>query len=106
MAGLRPDDSPDPIDTKIVAALIDLAHALDLTVTAEGVETPQQAARLRALGCDTAQGWHYATPGTPEQVIALLDHEPAQPTTNGDRPRLRLKDIAVPTQPVAGTGRG
>jgi diguanylate cyclase (GGDEF)-like protein/PAS domain S-box-containing protein len=105
VAGLRPDDSPDPIDTKIVAALIDLAHALDLTVTAEGVETPQQAARLRALGCDTAQGWHYATPGTPEQVVALLDQQPAQPTTNGDRPRLRLKDIAVPTRPVAGTGR-
>jgi diguanylate cyclase (GGDEF)-like protein/PAS domain S-box-containing protein len=105
VAGLRPDDSPDPIDTKIVAALIDLAHALDLTVTAEGVETPQQAARLRDLGCDTAQGWHYATPGTPEQVTALLDREPPQPTINGGRPRLRLKDIAVPTRPVAGTGR-
>jgi diguanylate cyclase (GGDEF)-like protein/PAS domain S-box-containing protein len=106
VAGLRPDDSPDPIDTKIVAALIDLAHALDLTVTAEGVETPQQAARLRALGCDTAQGWHYATPGTPEQVIALLDPEPPQPATNGGRPRWRLGDIAVPTRPVAGSGRG
>jgi diguanylate cyclase (GGDEF)-like protein/PAS domain S-box-containing protein len=106
VAGLRPDDSPDPIDKKIVAALVDLAHALDLTVTAEGVETPQQAARLRELGCDTAQGWHYATPGTPEQVIALLDRDQPQPTTNGGRPRLRLKDIAVPTRPVAGTGRG
>jgi diguanylate cyclase (GGDEF)-like protein/PAS domain S-box-containing protein len=106
VAGLRPDDSPDPIDTKIVAALIDLAHALDLTVTAEGVETPQQAARLRALGCDTAQGWHYATPGTAEQVIAMLDRESPKPTANGGRPRLRLKDIAVPTRPVAGSGRG
>ena len=37
-----------------------LAHALDLTVTAEGVETAGQAERLRALGCDTGQGWYFA----------------------------------------------
>src|SRR5262249_28057417 len=99
VAGLRPDDSPDPIDKKIVAALIDLAHALDLTVTAEGVETPQQAARLRALGCDTAQGWHYAMPGTADEVIALLDREQPGPCANGGRSRMRLKDVAVPTRP-------
>jgi diguanylate cyclase (GGDEF)-like protein/PAS domain S-box-containing protein len=72
VAGLRPLDSPDPVDAEIVAALINLGHALHLTVTAEGVETPEQAARLRELGCDTAQGWHYAQPGTPGQVIAML----------------------------------
>jgi diguanylate cyclase (GGDEF)-like protein/PAS domain S-box-containing protein len=76
VAGLRPPDSPDPVDQEIVAALINLGHALHLTVTAEGVETPQQAARLRALGCDTAQGWHYAQPGTADEVNALLDAEP------------------------------
>jgi len=75
VAGLRPPDSPDPVDQEIVAALINLGHALHLTVTAEGVETPQQAARLRALGCDTAQGWHYAQPGTADEVNALLDAE-------------------------------
>jgi EAL domain-containing protein (putative c-di-GMP-specific phosphodiesterase class I) len=73
VAGLRPPDCPDPVDQEIVATLIKLAHTLHLTVTAEGVETPQQAARLRTLGCDTAQGWHYAMPGPPDQVIALLD---------------------------------
>ena len=31
----------------------------DLTVTAEGVETAGQAERLRAIGCDTGQGWHF-----------------------------------------------
>jgi predicted signal transduction protein with EAL and GGDEF domain len=83
VAGLRPPDSPDPVDKEIVATLIKLAHTLHLTVTAEGVETPQQAARLRALGCDTAQGWHYAMPGTPEQVIELLDR--ARSPVNGRR---------------------
>jgi diguanylate cyclase (GGDEF)-like protein/PAS domain S-box-containing protein len=73
VAGLRPPDSPDPVDKEIVATLIKLAHTLHLTVTAEGVETPQQAARLRTLGCDTAQGWHYAMPGPPDQISVLLE---------------------------------
>jgi len=85
VAGLRPPDSPDPVDKEIVAALINLAHALHLTVTAEGVETPQQADRLLALGCDVAQGWHYAPPGTAEQVIELAT---GQTPINGRSPEV------------------
>jgi len=85
VAGLRPPDSPDPVDKDIVAALINLAHALHLTVTAEGVETPQQADRLLALGCDVAQGWHYAPPGTAEQVIELAT---GQTPINGRSPEV------------------
>ncbi|MEY9849679.1 diguanylate cyclase (GGDEF)-like protein/PAS domain S-box-containing protein [Streptacidiphilus sp. BW17] len=53
-------------DEKIVAALVRLSHVLGLTVTAEGVESATQADRLRATGCDTAQGWHFgrAVPAT------------------------------------------
>ncbi|WP_338090661.1 putative bifunctional diguanylate cyclase/phosphodiesterase [Planosporangium thailandense] len=80
VAGLRPPDSPDPVDKEIVATLIKLAHTLHLTVTAEGVETSEQAARLRALGCDTAQGWHYAMPGSPDQVVALLKAAAREPS--------------------------
>ncbi|OBK96541.1 hypothetical protein A5645_08905 [Mycobacterium asiaticum] len=53
-------------DEQITRAMIDLAHTLGLTVTAEQVETPSQAARLRALGCDSAQGWHFGRPVAPE----------------------------------------
>ncbi|HEX3647782.1 MAG TPA: EAL domain-containing protein [Pseudonocardiaceae bacterium] len=66
--GLRAADRSDPVDAQIVATLVTLAHALGLTVTAEGVETPEQARRLRRIGCDSAQGWLYARPGPPEDI--------------------------------------
>lgn len=65
----------DPVDLKIVDGIVSLAHSLDLSVTVEGVETAAQAQALRALGCDTAQGWFYARPGPPERLhtLALVD---------------------------------
>lgn len=60
------------VDQRIVRALVDLAHALDLTVTAEGVETLTQCEHFRAVGCDTGQGTWFGLPGTPEQIDALL----------------------------------
>ena len=61
--GLRSADNPDPTDEQIVAALVKLGHGLGLTVTAEGVETAIQADRLRLIGCDAGQGWHFGRPG-------------------------------------------
>lgn len=46
----------------IVAAVIDLAHAVGAIALAEGVETPEQLAALRELGCDQASGYHLARP--------------------------------------------
>ncbi|MFF3889590.1 putative bifunctional diguanylate cyclase/phosphodiesterase [Streptomyces sp. NPDC001914] len=63
---------PNPADEVIVEALIQLAHRLGLTVTAECVETASQASRLRGIGCDTGQGWLYSRPVTPERISALL----------------------------------
>ncbi|MGB9046680.1 MAG: EAL domain-containing protein, partial [Pseudonocardiaceae bacterium] len=70
------------VDQRIVRALVDLAHALDLTVTAEGVETLAQCERFRAVGCDTGQGAWYGLPGTPEQIDALL--QDANPPGNSE----------------------
>lgn len=47
----------------VVKAIIDLAHAHDMVVTAEGVENAEQADRLRQMGCDQAQGWFFGRPG-------------------------------------------
>jgi len=49
-------------DDAIVASLIGLAHALGMLAVAEGVETDAQLERLRALGCDLAQGFLFGAP--------------------------------------------
>ncbi len=64
-------DSHDD-DRAIVKATIDMAHALSLTVVAEGVETLEQEAQLRAFGCDLCQGYLYARPQPMEAVTDLL----------------------------------
>jgi diguanylate cyclase (GGDEF)-like protein/PAS domain S-box-containing protein len=58
--------------TAIVAAVMGMAHALDLRVVAEGVETADQVVRLRTLGCDEAQGFFYARPGPAVDIDARL----------------------------------
>lgn len=71
--GLREPDQEDPVDARIVATLVDLAHTLGLTVTAEGVETRVQAQRIAATGCETAQGYLFAKPGPPDTVRDLIN---------------------------------
>jgi len=55
----------DPKVRAIVGAIIALAHALELTVVAEGVELPGQCQVLIDLGCDRAQGFLYSPSGAP-----------------------------------------
>ncbi|MFF1283580.1 putative bifunctional diguanylate cyclase/phosphodiesterase [Streptomyces sp. NPDC058299] len=64
--------APNPADEVIVEAMIQLAHRLGLTVTAECVETSAQATRLRRIGCDTGQGWLYSRPVPPDRISELL----------------------------------
>jgi diguanylate cyclase (GGDEF)-like protein/PAS domain S-box-containing protein len=63
----------DPKDTAIVSAMINLAHALGWEVTAEGVETADQLAHLRELGCDMAQGNYLWKPSSSAEVSAFLE---------------------------------
>jgi EAL domain-containing protein (putative c-di-GMP-specific phosphodiesterase class I) len=69
MAGIRKLES-DHVDEQIVETVIRLAHTLQMTVTAEGIETADQAARLAALGCDLGQGWHFGRPVEPGMIPA------------------------------------
>jgi diguanylate cyclase (GGDEF)-like protein len=61
----------DPVDRSIVEALIRMAHALDLEVTAEWVETAQQMEWLTMLGCDLGQGRWLGEAGPAESVADL-----------------------------------
>ena len=52
----------DSADRKIAGLVIDLAHAFDMSVVAEGVETQETLNLLGDMGCDVAQGFHIARP--------------------------------------------
>jgi diguanylate cyclase (GGDEF)-like protein len=56
----------------VVAGVVTLAHALDLSVVAEGIETAEQHAALRTLGCDIGQGFHLARPAPAELIEPVL----------------------------------
>jgi diguanylate cyclase (GGDEF)-like protein/PAS domain S-box-containing protein len=65
----------DAGDSAIVAAVIRLAHRLDLTVIAEGVETAEQVAHLKRLGCEQAQGYLWSRPMAADDLAAMLQRE-------------------------------
>ncbi|OLN24092.1 hypothetical protein BTO30_01365 [Domibacillus antri] len=58
--------------TDIVHSIIVMAHALEAKTIAEGVETSEQAALLKQLGCDWAQGYHFSQPVNEEELRSLL----------------------------------
>jgi diguanylate cyclase (GGDEF)-like protein len=62
----------EPADGGLMAAVVELAHALGLRAVAEGVETSAQLAALQALGCDGAQGYLFGRPLPAAEAEALL----------------------------------
>jgi diguanylate cyclase (GGDEF)-like protein/PAS domain S-box-containing protein len=62
------DISSNTGDTAIIRAIVAMAHSLQLSVVAEGVETPEQYAALKALGCDEYQGFH-ESPALPAAAL-------------------------------------
>lgn len=72
-----------PQDAAIVAAIIALAHKLNLEVVAEGVEDDAQAEVLRALGCDVMQGYRFAKPMSPGRWVRWVDEQLADRNPSG-----------------------
>jgi EAL domain-containing protein (putative c-di-GMP-specific phosphodiesterase class I) len=62
----------DPHDSALVAAIVAMAEALDLGVTAEGVETQEQLVSLKKLRCQRAQGFYLARPMPAADVARLI----------------------------------
>jgi diguanylate cyclase (GGDEF)-like protein/PAS domain S-box-containing protein len=70
------DIATDPSDAAIVRAIIGLAHVLDLTVIAEGVETEAQMAFLIEHGCDELQGHFFSAAVSGDEAVRLLRRGP------------------------------
>ena len=69
----------DPVLTKLVQSLVAFGHGCDVRVVAEGIETADEAAVLRALGVDYGQGWFYGRPGPPEALSVVASPEIPRP---------------------------
>lgn len=67
----------DPEDAAIVAAVVNLGRSLNLETIAEGVETAEQLAHIRQLGCRLAQGYLFSPPRPPEEIPTLLGRRKA-----------------------------
>jgi diguanylate cyclase (GGDEF)-like protein len=70
-------EGDDPRRWALVRAILDVAHALGLTMVAEGVETAAQAEMLHTLGLERAQGLLMAGPGGPDDLVAVGAAVPA-----------------------------
>ncbi|GAB7191690.1 hypothetical protein NUM3379_23980 [Kineococcus sp. NUM-3379] len=81
--GEQAEDRRNRRDHALVESIIQLGHTLDLTVIAEGVENARTAQRLRELGCDEAQGYHFGRPQAAQQLTATLRALRANSTPSG-----------------------
>lgn len=63
---------PNEEDTSLVRAIINLAHSLNMKVTAEGVETEEQIRILSSCQCDEIQGYYFSPPVSAEEIKELL----------------------------------
>ena len=69
---------------KIVATIVGLAHTLDLSTVAEGIETEEQADTLLLLGCELGQGWLYGRAEPGSNVPKLISAVPRPALLNDD----------------------
>lgn len=75
------DDMMTPEGHNMVATIVTIAHNLDMSVVAEGVETEDQLPPLRALNCETVQGYYYSKPlSSSEFEQYLRDERGRRPT--------------------------
>jgi len=80
------DIETNPRTRGVIQAVIKLAHALDLNVVAEGIETEGQRLLLTELGCDEMQGYFISRPLPEERLIGLLKNLDLNFTEDGQLP--------------------
>src|SRR5262249_55587146 len=77
--------------SEMVRAVVALAHHLSMDVVGEGVESEEQSARLRALGCEYTQGFHFSRPVDANATAGLIASQPWSSTAvrSSDRDAVR-----------------
>lgn len=83
----------DNDDAAITTAVIAMAHSLNLRTIAEGVETPQQAAFLSELNCDSMQGYFYGKPMSADHFTNILKTQQTQFSNVGEKPDLQAQAV-------------
>jgi len=63
-------------NSEIVRTIVHLAHSLNMKVTAEGIENPEQLAHLQGLQCENAQGYLFSKPLPAQDALRLLEASP------------------------------
>lgn len=84
----------DPSRQRLLGAMIDYAHELDIRVVAEGIETEDDLAATRALGTDLGQGWYLGRPAA-EPVVVDPGLVTSARTNGGLRATLEIRDRAL-----------
>jgi EAL domain-containing protein (putative c-di-GMP-specific phosphodiesterase class I) len=80
-----------PKDVAVTAAMTDLAHVLELAVIAEGVESEHQHEAVKAVGCESAQGYYFARPMPASEISAIL----AEPHRRTHLPSVRQTEAGT-----------
>jgi diguanylate cyclase (GGDEF)-like protein/PAS domain S-box-containing protein len=70
------DLETDPDDWAIASTIVSMGRSLRMTVLAEGVETAEQLAQLRKMGCDMAQGYYFSRPTSAAGIAEILRQQP------------------------------
>ncbi len=88
----------DPETKAVVRTIIEFARALGLRVTGEGIETAEQLAQLRELGCTWGQGYYFAHP-LPGAAVSMLFAEAPADDSSGSGIRLDEQNRANSSKP-------
>ena len=81
MALIRDLDSRDGLNRKIIKAMIDIAHGMQIHTLAEGIETPEQRQFLRDVGCELSQGFLYRRPESLGVILFKIANGSIRPST-------------------------
>ena len=81
MALIQDLDSRGGLNRKIIKAMIDIAHGMEIHTLAEGIETPEQRQFLRDVGCELSQGFLYRRPESLNGILFKIANGMIQPST-------------------------